>query len=365
MRDGRRIWQWEFWPFWAFYAPVYAQLIGAGIRNRAFGHFCCANPGIAYGGLLDYSKHGVMESIRTDFVPATAVMPGGATLDSFTDSIRELGITYPLIVKPDRGERGFFVEKIDDEAELADYLDRFALFMRELDRRGLDPAKEVLLVQEYVSDREEFGVMWIRHPEWESGRITSIVHKKLLALTGDGQTSLGDLISSDERAAYHESMLRDLYASRLAEIPAEGELVPLVEIGNHSRGATFLNATPLADQRLLDTMTPIANSIPGFSLGRFDIRASSFEALCAGQFRIIEVNGVNSEPAHIYDPDNRLRDAYGDLLSHWRLVEQVAAGHRRNGCSPPSFKDLRAALGRHGSRQAAARASIRLAEVRV
>ncbi len=358
MRDGRKIWQWEFWPFWAFYAPVYGQLVASALRNGAFAHFCCANPGIPYGGLLEYSKNSLTRPIAKEFLPATVEVPASADAAELLRSATEIGVSFPMIVKPDRGERGFFVEKIDDQPALDDYVLRMHLFLRELDLRGLHADKERLLVQEYVTEREEFGVMWVHHPDWECGRITSIVHKQLLSVVGDGRRSLGVLVHEDERAAYHESMLREVYSERLSEVPSSGELVPLVEIGNHSRGATFRNATPLADDALVETMTPLAHAIPGFSLGRFDIRAAGLDALRSGDFKVIEVNAVNSEPAHIYDPANRLRDAYGDLLAHWRMVEAVAKAHRRDGCTPPTFRDLRGAVGRHAARLGAARAAL-------
>lgn len=355
MKDGRRLRQWEFWPFWAFYAPVYGHLFASALRNRSFPHFCCANPGIRYGGLLEYSKQSLMDPLPAHQVPVTRVIPLDTSPESALRTAKEAGIGFPMILKPDMGERGFFVEKIDDEVGLRSYLAQSAGFLALLRDAGRDTSAERLLLQSYVPEREEFGVMWVHDPRWSAGRITSIVHKRLLSVTGDGESTLGELISAHERARFHETMLRERYASELHRVVPRDEEMLLVEIGNHARGATFLDATSAADEALRDVIAPLAAAIPGFHLGRFDIRAASFEALRAGKFRVIEVNGVNSEPAHIYDPRNSLRKAYGDLLTHWRLVESVARANREAGCEPPRFRELLDAVRRHGSRQKIAR----------
>lgn len=355
-RSGRRgISRWEFWPFWLFYAPVYVHLLAAGVRQRRLSSFCCANPGIPFGGLLGYSKHDLAVHLPARVLPETVIVPLTATLSRVDAERREHGIGFPCILKPDRGERGFLVERIGSAAELSAYLDRAHRFAAAMERVGLDAAGERLLLQEYVDEPAEFGVMWLRDPDEPRGRITSIVQKELLAVRGDGRASLAALIASGERTRLHEHLLRKQFAKRLDEVVPAGEELRLVEVGNHVRGATFLNANSLIDEEMISRFAPLADLLPGFFVGRFDVRCRDAAALRAGAFSVVEVNGVNSEPAHIYDPANTLRSAYRDLLEHWRAVERVAAANTRRGCSSPALGDLGRAISRHGRRLRAAR----------
>ena len=319
-------------------------------------HFCCANPGLPYGGLLEYSKQAISNHLPSRVSPATAVVTLNAGPSEIATAMRTAGIGYPCIIKPDRGERGLFVEKIPTDGELRAYLRRMHTFVANLRKAGLDVSGERLLVQEYVDEPSEFGVMWIRHPDEARGRVTSIVHKEFLSVVGDGRASLAQLISAGERTRLHERMLCRRYADDLSLVLPTGVRRLLVEIGNHVRGATFLDAGDQIDAEITDRFAAIARAIPGFHVGRFDVRCRDVAALRRGAFTVIEVNAVASEPAHIYDPANSLRSAYRDLLSHWRAVERVATANRRRGCRPPRLRELVAAIGRHRTRLKAARA---------
>src|SRR6218665_2665454 len=100
-------------------------------------------------------------------------------------TIRSAGLRFPVIVKPDLGERGFRVKRIDDEAGIARYLaeQRFAF-----------------LVQEYLDLPLEFGVFYTRFPDQKRGQVTSVVRKEMLAVIGDGRSSLRQLILQMDRA---------------------------------------------------------------------------------------------------------------------------------------------------------------------
>lgn len=350
---SRRITQWEFWPYWLFYAPVYGHLIAAGVRRRSLAQFCCANPGVPFGGLLEYSKQALAEHLPAHSVPATVVLPMASSVAAIEEARIRAGIAYPFILKPDRGERGFLVEKIGSVEDLSRYHEAASRFLALIVEEGFDPSAERLLLQEYIDEPQEFGVMWMRHPDDPSGRVTSIVHKELLSVVGDGRATLAELIARGERTRLHEEMLRTIHASELDVVLAEGETRYVVEIGNHVRGATFLDATHEADDAIVERFGALAAAIPGFFVGRFDVRARDVAALRAGDFKVVEVNAVNSEPAHIYDPSNTLRRAYADLLGHWREIERIAAANRRDGCEPPRARDIVAAIGRHGKRRRA------------
>lgn len=346
----QKLTRFEFWPFQLFYTPVYLHLLAAAMRKGRLAGFVAANPGIPFGGLLEYSKQAISEQLPQQKVPQTVVVSMSSSLAQVESALGVQRLEYPLILKPDRGERGFMVEKVSDRHALADYLSRAHSFCRKLNDAGLNGATEKLLIQRYVDEPSEFGVMYVRRPGARRGTITSIVHKELLSVTGDGVSTLEALIDRGERTRIHRQMLLDRVGEDRSTILASGERRYLVEIGNHARGATFRDATALVSDTLVSRIEPLARSIDGFFVGRFDIRCRDFAALESDAFHVIEVNGVNSEPAHIYDPEKSLLSAYRDLLGHWREVERISWVNRRNGTPVPSVRALLSAIRRHNTR---------------
>ena len=116
------------------------------------------------------------------------------------------------------------------------------------------------------------------------------------------------------------------------KVIAQSRPYPLEPIGNHNRGTKFINGMPLLDDKLRNTMLGVLDSMSGVQFGRMDMKAQSLEDLREGKnFKILEFNGVNSEPAHIYDPSHGIWKAYADLSRHWRLIGKIAREQRQLG----------------------------------
>ncbi|MBT8384278.1 MAG: D-alanine--D-alanine ligase, partial [Bacteroidia bacterium] len=60
--------------------------------------------------------------------------------------------------------------------------------------------------------------------------------------------------------------------------------------------------------------------------GRLDIKYDTFEKLIQGKdFKIIEMNGIISEPTHIYDPNNiTYVGALKSIKEHWKILFQIS-----------------------------------------
>ena len=92
-------------------------------------------------------------------------------------------------------------------------------------------------------------------------------------------------------------------------------------IGSHNLGTVFLDGREFITPELNEAFREIVSHLDGFTYGRFDVRYNTFSDLDRLEnFKIIEVNGVNSEPTHIYDPGYSLWRAYGDMINHWNLI---------------------------------------------
>jgi hypothetical protein len=88
----------------------------------------------------------------------------------------------------------------------------------------------------------------------------------------------------------------------------------------------------LCSPALIETIDAISRKLPGFYIGRYDIRYGNEEELRAGRnFQIVELNGAASEATSIYDARNCLLTAYRTLFRQWDLVFAIGAANRVKG----------------------------------
>jgi hypothetical protein len=211
-------------------------------------------------------------------------------------------------------------------------------------------------VQEYVPGLE-FGVFYVRRPGELRGRILSITEKRLPSVTGDGRSTLEELILKDPdtigMARFH---LRQ-HAARLQDVPLLAQVVSLGDCGSHCRGARFHDAGGLRTPALERAIDDIAGRFDGFYFGRFDLRVPSREALMRGEnITILELNGVTSEVTHIYDPGVSLIEAYRALCGQWRLAFEIGAENAARGARVWSLADVVGLVAAHAASQRAAAA---------
>ena len=339
----RRWTRWEFWPLWLFNAPVVAHWLWLGLRYRSFTLFTAANPGILAGGFVLESKSAILGRLH-----ASEALPRFRRLDLppdpelRSDLVRRVhaedGFGFPVVGKPDVGERGEGVRVLRSPEEL----DAWAR-----------TADTVSLLQEYVPG-EEFGVFWARRPSEASGRIISITSKQFTAVVGDGHSTLETLILADDRAVCQAPIHLENHLERLDWVPPAGSRVPLVEIGNHCRGTTFRDGRSLATPELARRIDEIGNAIDGFYFGRLDLRAPSLEDFRGGRgLRVLEVNGVTSEATHIYEPGASLLAGWKTIFDQWRLAFEIGRENAARGAPVASLTDLiRLLAERHRRRRA-------------
>ena len=315
---------WEYWPYHLIYTPIYCYWLILSIRARAFMFFAGANPGIFLGGFFMESKNEILSKVPIDMVPVSAYFPPQSSPEVILSWMDEKSLSFPIIAKPDKGERGFLVELLHSELALIDYLEK---------------NKVELIIQEYIDYPVEVGVLYYRFPDSKEGAISSFTLKRFLSVTGDGKSTLRQLILDYPRAKLQLEVLEKSDPKQMRSIPEKGVEVPLVAIGNHSRGTTFLNGEHLIDQDLLDLFNRISGQIDGIYFGRFDIRCKSIEDLKAGRnFKILEINGVKSEPTHIYEPGFSLWKAYGVLFRQWNTIYRISMMNKARGFQFPSFR---------------------------
>lgn len=315
---------WEYWPFGIIQAPLFLYWLWLSLKARSLVFFSASNPGILMGGMFGESKYEVLMKVPASLRPRTLRCNEHDTVEKIMSMINTEGLKFPLILKPDLGERGRLVKKVWNESDIATYLTLI---------RG------DFLVQEFVGLELEFGVFYVRYPEESSGKVVSITGKEMLTVTGDGQKSLSQLIYEKERAKLQWNALHTIYRDRWDEVIGNGEKLELVSIGNHCLGTKFLNANHLITPRLSQSFDHISKQIDGFYFGRFDLRTGSIEDLENGKVMIMELNGCGAEPAHIYHPGFPLLEAMKVLFHHWSDIYHISIQNRRKGVPYISFEE--------------------------
>jgi membrane protein DedA with SNARE-associated domain len=328
----QRLTHWEFWPAWLFYIPVSVYYAWLAIRYRGFSVPTSANPGMATGGFIGESKLDILDGLRhtsPEFVAEAFLLDGQTTTDrllSLHRLCREHKIMLPFILKPDVGQRGNGVRLIRSMRSALKYLEE---------------VESPVVVQRYAAGPHEAGVFYYRFPSEFRGHIFAITEKIFPTITGDGARTVEQLIRADSRAALIARTYLRRFASRRDEVFAPGEILKLVETGNHAQGCVFRDGMYLHTEALERVIDETSQKLPGFFIGRYDIRYENEEDFKQGRnFQIVELNGATSEATSIYDAHNSLFSAYRTLFRQWRLVFAIGAANRARGYAPSSLRAL-------------------------
>lgn len=275
--------------------------------------------------MIGESKKDIHEILPKDLIPATIHFPLHTDAELVARGVSDAGLRFPMIGKPDIGGKGRGVKILRSQEELHAYADKATLDFH---------------IQQYVDFPEEIGVFYYRYPNEQKGRITGIVGKKFLTVTGNGKDSLHQLLKADKRGVMYLPSLENMHREKLDEVLPLGMEKIVSPFGNHARGSMFLDYSDKIDPALTEVVDAFSKRIPGFYFGRFDIRFKSWEDLRAGKnFVIIELNGAGAEPTHMYDPRHSLFFAVGEIIRHWSIMCRIARMNHQLGFAYPSFRD--------------------------
>ena len=324
-----RIVKWEFWPAWLFYSPVAVICVWLGLRYKGFSLPTVANLNQKNGGIVGESKIGILQTLMETSPESTSdgyLVPSGSTekrIATIEETCWRHAIRLPFVLKPDMAQRGAGFKKIESFNEAEKYLAQVSA---------------PLVLQRYVEGPEEAGIFYYRFPKEQKGHIFGITRKQFPAVVGDGVHSIRELIEADSRARLIAQTYLDRFEARAERTLAKGQRVRLVEAGNHCQGCIFKDGADLYTEELRNAFDEISQKVPGFYIGRYDIRYSSDDELRAGKgFQILELNGAASEATNIYDECNSLWSAYATLYRQWKLVYQIGAANRGRGHRPASL----------------------------
>jgi hypothetical protein len=280
------------------------------------------------GGFVGESKSAILTALAKGGAPVApfTVMSARTPAASRVCAARRFADEHglPLVLKPDQGQRGSGVRILRSLSSL---------------ERAVAALSGDHILQAYVAG-PEFGLFYARRLHEPAGRVISITTKELPTVVGDGTRTLDELILGDRRAVALLDVYRETNADRLRSVPGRGERVAIAELGTHCRGAIFRDGRFLRTPALERAVDAASRAMNGFSFGRFDVRAESESALREGRFQLLELNGVTSEPTHIYDPCESVFSAWRTLACTWTLAFAIGSDHAAAGARVWSLREL-------------------------
>ncbi|MHB1057441.1 MAG: hypothetical protein ACYC0F_06130 [Rhodanobacter sp.] len=314
-------------PKWLNLVPMVLQWCWLGLRYRSLTLPSSANPGITAGGLVGDTKSEYFAAMgplaRSRVAPyATLRVDGPGMLATALTAMHDAGLDFPVVAKPDLGWCGFGVRRLDDALELADYLARY-------------PGGESLMLQRYLDEPGEAGIFYMRHPGQPCGWLFGILLRHYPQVTGDGVSTVAQLIEADTRLRRAVRNQREHECRHDPdEVPPAGDSVRLSLIGSTRVGGRYEDGSACASEELLAAVEAIARDMPQFHAGRFDVRYRSLQDLRRGEFTIMEVNGAGAEAVHAWDPKYSVPQAYRMVFAKQRLLFALGAANRARGHRP-------------------------------
>ena len=320
-------------PKWLNLIPMVIQWLWLSLLYRSFALPSAANPSITAGGMVGEGKleyFAIMgphaRSLTAAYAPI--VNRGVPSLAEIEKHMARLGLSYPVILKPDIGWCGFGVRLVRDREEAAGYLSRY-------------PLGEQIVLQRFLPESGEAGLYYVRHPDAQRGCLRGILLRYFPQVIGDGRRTVAELIEAAPRL---KRLGRDGHSDpwRVTDfVPQPGEVVRLSTIGSTRVGGLYRDATAEVTPALSEAIDAVARDMKDLHIARFDVRFDSMAALLDGKgFTIIEVNGAGSEAVHAWDPRYSLSEAYAIVFAKQREIFAIGDAMRRRGHRPISAARL-------------------------
>jgi hypothetical protein len=156
-----------------------------------------------------------------------------------------------------------------------------------------------------------------------------------MQFSGDGRSSLAELISSHPRGWLYTKKLAEIYSQeQLCSIPQDKERISSGFIGSHHKGTIFHNRLSKSTEKMSKRFDTLTKNIPEFYYGRYDVMTDSIKDLEDGNFEILELNAAVGEPVHMYDPKTTILEGYRILFTYWSMMAKIAQQNKKRGIMP-------------------------------
>ena len=312
-----------YWTSQHFYWQSMYHYLYNGARFRSMTFFSACNPAIVLGGMLYDRKTDIYDLLPEHIVPATTIITSRVTAQTF---IEQKNLQFPLIVKPNVGLKGFKVFKINDVNALNIFFEE-----NDVDEREW-------LLQEYIDYNKEFSVLFYRYPQEQTFGVSSFIEKSYPYVVGDGEKTLKTLIDQYNNPFLLKNDVYKKFSSELETVPKHGTEIILDFIGNYSRGAKFHSKMEFVSDEMTSMLDNLFQKANGLNFFRIDLKSNSVKEFLKGEFKVLEINGMKSEPLHIYDADSSFMDNSRIIKEHWSIIENITREQKELLDGLPTFR---------------------------
>jgi hypothetical protein len=317
----------EYWNANIYVAPVvvYVAYLAAKARSPLF--FTAANPAIPTGGMVGENKADISNWIPPQYRPKNSTIESTDSMENIKIRLEKADLQFPMIIKPTVGCRGLMIKKVENLSEIMEHLLRFPT---------------TFLLEEYIDYPIEAAVLYWKNPETGESGIQSITGKEFLSVMGDGKLTVECLLMQNPRGILQIERLRNEKCDLLKQIPRMGKYVLVEPIGNHCRGTKFLDFNHLITPEMVKAYDKIQADLEGNYLFRLDLKTPSVFDLQNGKnIKILEINGVGSDPAHIFDPNTRFFEIWAAYFRLWKKIYEISTALHRQGVPYMTLKEYK------------------------
>lgn len=318
-----RLIHWETWHFLGKYIPISPAWLWYCLRSGSFWFFTPSNPTLTFGGFEGESKREMYNQLPPGSYPRSLYISSNAPFKEVEYQLAESSFEYPFAVKPDVGMMGFLFRQINNAEAFFHYHKNM-------------PTDYI--IQDLIKYPIEVSVFYYRFPGEQKGTITGFLKKELMEVTGDGESTLWELILAYPRVRFKLDEMRAKHEFKLNDILPAGEVFCLSYALNLSRGGKMVNLEHEKDDKLAKVFDDLSQYSKYFYYGRYDIKCASVEDLKEGKnYSILEFNGCGAEPHHIYGNGNNIFQAYKIILHHWNVLYKISRYNHIKGVKYWSF----------------------------
>lgn len=301
-------------------------------------HFKNVNPGMShFSGMVEIPKSEIQKNLPKKYLPQSVLC---LQEDSFSEVLKKKSaqkIEYPIICKPNTGERSNGVQYIINDQELKTYIGK----------KSAD-----FLLQEFLDYKHEYGLA-VERKDRKNFRITSLAQKNTPVITGNGTSTIQELVQKLPLTSPEKNkILANTAATEKKSIPKKGQTISIVRTASISLGTKIIDCRKYITPEMEKSISLVLQKYKGFHVGRFDIKANSISDIAKGKFKIIELNGINGIPMHIYDGKFTLDQKYDELEQYFhRLLKRAERNQKKHHLKPASMLSTLFFFGRAVKRQ--------------
>lgn len=311
-----KITHWESWHYQVKYIPIAPFWLWYCLKARSFWFFTASNPTITFGGFEGEGKMEIYKQLPANSYPESVLISHDTPFQKIIELIEEGKFSYPLVVKPDIAAGGYLFRRISSGEQLKKYHSYIDVDY---------------IIQKWVDYPLEISLFYYRMPDNPKGVISGLLLKEQPGVTGNGKSTLSELISSHEILRLNYDAICSRHRERMEKVLPAGESFILSHASNRSQGARLQNLDHEIDEQLCGIFDQISLHTKDFFYGRYDIKCSSIADLKKGKnFSILEYNGAGAGIQHVYGNHYSLFRACTMIVQHWEKLFRISAYNSRN-----------------------------------